>query len=218
MINFFCANRYGIKRITWKEKAILSNVQNVRLVKLSKGWRKKIVRGGVKKSRLRFVWLIASLGGAIIFLTGCGTDAVVSALKSATNFQTAKVWLEKVHFKASDDVNDTSPVTVDIVVAYKADLLAELLKMEAETYYRKLDQLKSDYAGQLDVFTWDIIRGQRLEVEISPSRVSGEGVVVFARYSSPGAHRAAIAEDREVIIQLDKMDFKVIPVKPTPSS
>lgn len=156
------------------------------------------------------------MGFSVCFLTACGTDAVVSAFKSATTFQTAKVWLEKVHFKASDNVNDTSPVTVNIVIAYKPELLAELLKMEADTYFRKVEQLKNDYKGQMDIFAWDIIRGQRLEGVINPSRVSGEGVVVFARYSSPGAHRVAIADDREVIIQLDKLDFKVMPLKPTP--
>jgi type VI secretion system protein len=144
---------------------------------------------------------------------------MVTALKSATNnFQPAKVWLEKVQFKAADNVNDTSPVTVHIVIAYKPELLKELMKMDAETYFHKLDQLKSDYTGQIDVFEWDIIRGQRLEAPITPSQVSGEGVVVFARYSSPGDHRVAIADDHEVIIQLDKLDFKVIPVRPSSDS
>jgi hypothetical protein len=48
--------------------------------------------------------------------------------------------------------------------------------------------------------------------------VSGEGAFVFARYSSPGDHRVAIADDYEIIIQLDKLDFKVIPVKPSSDS
>lgn len=154
-------------------------------------------------------------GFLLLFLTSCTTDALVSAFKSAVNFQTAKVWLEKIQFKAADNVNDTSPVTVHIVIPYKEDLFKELMKMDSETYFHKLDQLKSDHAGQIEIFEWDIIRGQRLNATIDPSRVSGEGAIVFARYSSPGPHRAAVGDAQEVIIQLDKLDFKVIPVKPT---
>ncbi|MBY0462051.1 MAG: hypothetical protein K2Q34_02600 [Alphaproteobacteria bacterium] len=149
-----------------------------------------------------------------LILVGCGSDAVVSALKSVVSLQPAKVWIEKVNFAASDDLNDNSPVTVHIVIPYKPELLADLSKMDADVYFQKIEQIKLDNAGQIDVFSWDIIRGQHLnEVLITPSKVTGEGVLVFARYSSPGPHRVAIADDKEVTIQLDKLDFKVIPVK-----
>lgn len=165
--------------------------------------------------RAQFVPSLTSFGviGWLAFgLMGCTTDALMMAFKSASSFHSAKVWLEKVNFKAADNVNDTSPVTVHIIIPYKPELLKELMKMDAETYFRKLPQMKTDYVGQFDIFEWDIIRGQRLEAPIVPSRVSGEGVLVFARYNSPGNHRAVIGEDHEVIIQLDKLDFKVIPV------
>jgi len=155
------------------------------------------------------LWLI--IGWLPFSLTGCTPDTFMTAFK-AVNLHSAKVWLEKVQFKAADNVNDTSPITVHIVVPYKPELLKELMKMDAETYFRKLPQIKTDYVGQFDIFEWDIIRGQRLEAPIVLSSMSGEGVLVFARYSSPGNHRAVIGEEHEVIIQLDKLDFKVIPV------
>ena len=159
--------------------------------------------------KLLFLLLLSSL-----ILVGCGSDAVVSALKSVVSLQPAKVWIEKVNFSASGNVNDSSPVTVHIVIPYKPELLADLSKMDADAYFQKVEQIKLDNAGQIDVFSWDIIRGQHLnDVPVTPSKVTGEGVLVFARYSSPGPHRVAIADDREVTIQLDKLDFKVIPVK-----
>ncbi|RZI45903.1 hypothetical protein [Candidatus Finniella inopinata] len=165
----------------------------------------------MSQSKSRLGPVLALLWVAFV-LVGCGTDAIFSAFKSLSSFSTAKVWLEKVKFKAADNVNDTSPVTIHIIIAYNPELLKELMKMDAETYFRKLPQLKSDYAGQYDIFEWDIIRGQRLEAPIVATRVSGEGAVVFARYSSPGNHRATVGEEHEIIIQLDKLDFKVIPV------
>jgi type VI secretion system protein len=149
-----------------------------------------------------------------LFLCSCASDVVMSSVKSVFGFKPANVWLEKVHFKAADNVNDNSPVTVHLLIPYSADLMKELLKMDADAYFKKADQIKIDNAGCLDVFSWDIIRGQRLnDVAITPSKLSGEGVVIFARYSSPGPHRATVADDREVVISLERSDFKVIPVK-----
>jgi type VI secretion system protein len=149
-----------------------------------------------------------------LLLSGCASDVVMSSIKSVLGFQPAKVWLEKVHFKAADNVNDSSPVTVHILIPYTADLLKDLMKIDADAYFQKANQIKIDNAGNLDVFSWDIIRGQRLnDVAITPSKLSGEGIVVFARYGTPGPHRAAIADDREVVISLERADFKVLPVK-----
>lgn len=124
--------------------------------------------------------------------------------------QTAKVWLHSVSFRAADDLNDSSPVTLHIVIPYTADLYTSLTKMSAEDYFRKAEQIKLDNTGNIDVFSWDLIRSQSLNDEpISPSKVSGEGVIVFGRYSSPGDHRVTIADDEKVTVHLNKSDFLI---------
>jgi hypothetical protein len=99
------------------------------------------------------LWLI--IGWLSFSLTGFTPDTLMTAFK-AVNLHSAKVWLEKVQFKAADNVNDTSPITVHIIVPYKPELLKELMKMDAKTYFRKLPQIKTDYVGQFDIFEWDI--------------------------------------------------------------
>lgn len=147
-------------------------------------------------------------------LSGCSTDTLSTSVKSVLLMQTAKVWLHKVSFRAADDLNDSSPVTLHLVIPYTADLYTSLTKMSAEDYFRKAEQIKLDNAGNIDVFSWDLIRSQSLNDEpISPSKVSGEGVIVFARYSSPGDHRVTIADDESVTIRLNKSDFLIERVK-----
>lgn len=154
------------------------------------------------------------LAPLLLLLTACGSDAIISAIKSGLSLQRSKVWIERVSFRAADDMNNSSPVTVHVVVVYKPELLAELVKMDAYGYFQKADQLKIDNAGQMDVFTFDIIRGQRLNNQpISPSKMSGEGVLIFARYASPGPHRATLSEESAVMIELNKDDFRVQPLK-----
>lgn len=159
------------------------------------------------------------LGGLILpclMLSGCGTDAVISAVKSTFNLDTAKVWLEKVNIKTASDANNNSPLQLHILIVYKKELLADLGKLNADTYFGKYEQIKNDNVGQVDFFVQELVPGQNVDgFTINPSKVSGEGVLVFARYSHelPGDHRMAIGEDKEVTIYLDKIDFRIESVK-----
>jgi type VI secretion system protein len=143
-----------------------------------------------------------------------GSDAIMSAIKSGMSFQRSKVWLERVSFRASEDMNNSSPVTIHVVVVYNPDLLKSIASMDAYAYFQKSDQLKIDNAGQIDIFSFDLIRGQRLNnQEINPTKSSGEGVIIFARYTSPGPHRAALSDESAVLVELGKDDFRVTPIK-----
>jgi type VI secretion system protein len=147
---------------------------------------------------------------ALVFVVAGSTGCSNGSLQSILSMQTAKVWLNKVSFRVADDVNDSSPVTLHILIPYKDDLLSELSKMSAEDYFKKSEQIKKDNAGNLDVFSWDLIRSQKLDDEpISPTKVSGVGILVFVRYSTPGDHRILIADDEAVLINLNKGDFSV---------
>ncbi|MES2607430.1 MAG: hypothetical protein V4544_01655 [Pseudomonadota bacterium] len=154
--------------------------------------------------------VVCVLSLVLVSLIGCSNGS----LQSLLSFQTAKVWLNKVSFRVADDVNDSSPVTLHILISYKDDLLSELSKMSAEDYFKKSEQIKNDNAGNLDVFSWDLIRSQKLDDEpITPTKVNGVGVLVFARYSTPGDHRISIADAEAVLIKLDKGDFSIESIK-----
>jgi type VI secretion system protein len=142
-------------------------------------------------------------------LTGCG-DLSSSALQSLTTFKASTVWLQKVSFKVSDQVNDSSPVTLHIVIPYTTDLYQSLSQMSATDYFSKVNQIKLDNAEKVDIFEWDLIRSQTLNDEsIKPSKSSGVGILVFAHYSAPGDHRLTIGSEENVLITLNNTDFTV---------
>lgn len=154
--------------------------------------------------------VICALLLVAVLSTGCSNGS----LQSILSFETAKVWLNKVSFRVADDVNDSSPVTLHILIPYKEDLLSDLSKMSAEEYFKRSEQIKNDNAGNLDIFAWDLIRSQKLDDEpVVPTKVSGVGIIVFARYSTPGDHRMSIADDEAVLIKLDKADFSIESMK-----
>lgn len=150
----------------------------------------------------------------MLILTNCGGGDLVSAVKMAVKMEPTKVWLQKVYFEVDDNLNDDSPVTVHIVVCYDAKLLKTLAKYTAAQYFEKLDQIKRDAGSNIDIFQWEIVPGQTLGPQpVKPNHVTGQGILVFARYTTAGNHRQAIADDREVTIQMGPKDFKVIPIK-----
>lgn len=158
------------------------------------------------------VLLLSSL--ALLLSASCSSkSALGDAAKSAVTFSTAKVWLEKVSFKVASDMNNNAPVAVHVLVVYNPDILEKLSKLPADKYFEQQVQLRKDFAENVDFFTWELVPNQNLsDQEITPTRVSGLAAIVFARYSSPGDHRATLGEERHILIDLQKKDFSVTPI------
>jgi type VI secretion system protein len=145
-----------------------------------------------------------------ILLSGCSNDALSTLMKSFTTFKTSSVWLKSVSFKVADKVNDSSPVKIHIVIIYTNDLLQNLSKMTSQEYFSKATQIKLDNSERMDVFEWELVRSEtRHDEPVKPNKYSGEGILVFAQYTTPGVHRASIGEDENVLITLNDEDFTV---------
>ncbi len=130
-------------------------------------------------------------------------------ISSALSFNVSKVWLERIQFKASDDANDSSPIKVHLVLIYKADLLPTILQMDSATYFSKIEQLKTDNPEAFEVLEFDVMKGQNFSANITPQRADSEAAIIFARYNSDGAHRAAVGSEKEIQINFGKSDFKI---------
>lgn len=150
------------------------------------------------------IFLIGIIG---IFLTNC------DSVKNAVGIKQSKVWLEKVNFKATPNANDSSPVKIHIIIAYKEDLAATISKMDANTYFQKAKTLKSDAGDDLDVFSIDVVPDSSCSLDINPSNSSGVIALMFARYTSPGDHRTNVSTDYEIQVDLDKNDLKITTIK-----
>lgn len=141
------------------------------------------------------------------FLISC------DSLKSAVGIKQSKVWLEKIDFKSAPNANDSAPVKIHVIIAYKEDLAAEIGKMDASTYFQKAKKLKSDAGEDLDVFSIDVVPDSSSSLDITPSSSSGVVALMFARYASPGDHRTNVSADYEIQVDLGKNDLKITPIK-----
>lgn len=139
-------------------------------------------------------------------LGGCSDGALQGAVK----MEKAKIWLEKVNFKVAKNVNGNSPIAVRLVIAYDDGVMGEVSKMTADQFFEKESQLKKDHANDMDVVAWEVVPGQEMDSEsISPTKAYGKGGFVFARYSTPDAHRESLADEQVITIHLDEKDFYI---------
>lgn len=152
----------------------------------------------------------------IMTLSGCmGPEAefggtLSQGVSSLFSMQSAKVWLQKVNFAVHGQVNDNSPLRLDLIIVKNEELLQSMKKLTADQYFTERTQLQRDHPGQLQLYTWEILPGHKLNpMKINIEKVSSAGVIIFARYRNPGAHRHLLSNEREITINLEQHDFTV---------
>lgn len=144
--------------------------------------------------------------GLGIFLGGCDDGALAGAIK----MDRAKLWLEKVNFKVSKRVNSNAPVSVHLIIIYDDGVLGQVSAMTADQYFAAEPQLRKDHANDIDITEWEIVPGQKMDSEtITLRKAYGKGAFIFARYSTPDAHREGIADEQEITVHLDEKDFYI---------
>lgn len=166
----------------------------------------------MKQSRLV---LFCTCALTLLLNVSCSSSSALGeAAKSAASFSIAKVWLEKIKFKVATDVNNNAPVAVHALVVYDQDVLNKLSQLPADKYFSQEQQFRKDFNEKVDFNVWEIVPGQNLDDQpFNPTKVSGLAVIIYARYSTPGDHRAIIGDDRETLIDLQKLDFTTTKIR-----
>lgn len=146
----------------------------------------------------------------LLLLAGCADESLFTSVRSLTNFESVKVWLKKVKFDIKDNMNHSAPVIFHVVIAYDKEVFGKLREMTALDYFgKKGKQFVRDHKDSLEVILdIDIVPGVSLkEKKIKPKKVSGVGVLAFANYNTPGAHRIVFDSEEEVEISFKKNTF-----------
>jgi len=113
----------------------------------------------------------------------------------------------------ADNANLNQPIAVDLVLVKDKDLLKQFSQLPATAWFDKRDQLMRDHAAKVELVSWEWVPGEvvpEVELKINPSI---DGAVIFARYSTPGDHRAVLSSFGPSQLSLDKEDFSYQPRK-----
>ena len=107
------------------------------------------------------------------------------------------------------DANQNQPVAFDFVEINDKDLAKEISKMTAADWFQKRGQIQEDFpkSHSISVKSWEWIPGQVVPDIAIPMRKPPRSTLVFANYSTPGPHRAAIdtAKPERIALERDEM-------------
>lgn len=116
-----------------------------------------------------------------------------------------------VRVEADPEINQNSPVAVEMIVVYDKDLLEALLAKTAREWFQSRAQVFKDHPGDKDFVsvTWEVVPGQSLPAQEVSFGTGARGGIVFADYFSEGAHRARFDPHQDLRIHLQDKDFSL---------
>lgn len=118
--------------------------------------------------------------------------------------------LTAISLYATPTVNKGYPVAVDVIFVYDEAAWDALPKLRASEWFAARADMKLLYGKQLDVLSWELVPGQRVQKVELPERLRAAlGTLIFADYTSPGAYKAVIQKRSRVHVYLDVQGFEV---------
>lgn len=111
--------------------------------------------------------------------------------------------------QARPEANDRSPVPVEVVLVKDEALVAALAALSARAWFDSRLQLARDHPDAFETRQWELVPGQRLEVEFPFGSRRGSALFVFANYLSAGAHRVRVDRLERFTIILEGDGFVI---------
>lgn len=144
-------------------------------------------------------WCLAV--AAMIFMAGlAGCSASLPRVK-----------VDTLSIAVSTQANLDTPIAVDAVLVRNAQLLDALLDLPSAKWFAQRDQWRRDHPDDLTVVSYEVVPGQ--QIAAAPFAFGGQrgaGVVVFANYQTPGAHRIRLdTGPANALLQLGDQDLSV---------
>ncbi|VWC49419.1 hypothetical protein BLA23254_07662 [Burkholderia lata] len=111
------------------------------------------------------------------------------------------------------EANLDAPIAVDVVLVRTPQLLDALLGLPAAKWFAQRDQMQRDYPKELAIHTYELVPGQRMADQPFPfGGQRAAGVLVFANYQTPGAHRTRLdGSPRKLSLELGDQDLRLSP-------
>ncbi|MGP0170819.1 type VI secretion protein [Pseudomonas sp. NCHU5208] len=126
-------------------------------------------------------------------------------------FSSEKIKLDSLVLDVAEGANDDTPIAVDFVLVTDADLFKLLSGVNARQWFSEREQYRRDYRQQFSIWSQELVPGQFREVRDFPfSGQEAAGLLVFAGYNTPGAHRLRLNEPGRVWLRFDSREMRLL--------
>lgn len=142
--------------------------------------------------------LFTMLLGLALALSGC-------------SFRGEKIELDSLTLDVAERANDDTPIAVDFVAVHDPDLLKLLSEIPARQWFAERGQYERDYRQLFSVWRLELVPGQFRDVRDFPfAGDEAAGLLVFAGYNTPGAHRLRLNESGRVWLRFDSREMRLL--------
>ncbi|MDZ5433119.1 type VI secretion protein [Pseudomonas fluorescens] len=142
---------------------------------------------------------------AILFLSLCGCSLFGP-----------RVDLDSLTLDVAPRANDNTPIAVDFIAVNDPDLLKQLSGITARQWFAEREQFQRDYRQLISVWGLELVPGQFLDRQ--PFPLGGKraaGLLVFASYNTPGAHRLRLDDQSDAWLKFDSREMNLVSNPPS---
>ncbi|MBL0845273.1 hypothetical protein [Pseudomonas mediterranea] len=130
---------------------------------------------------------------------------------SGCSFFAPSVDLDSLTLDVASRANDDTPIAVDFIAVNDPDLLKQLSAISARQWFAEREQFQRDYRHLMSVWGLELVPGQFIDRQ--PFPLEGRraaGLLVFASYNTPGAHRLRLDDRRKAWLKFDSREMSLV--------
>ena len=137
--------------------------------------------------------------------------AFLFALLAGCSFFGPKVDLDSLTLDVAPKANDDTPIAVDFIAVADPDLLKQLSAISASQWFAGREQYQRDYRQLMSVWGLELVPGQFIDRQPFPlGGKKAAGLLVFASYNTPGAHRLRLDDQSEAWLKFDSREMSLV--------
>lgn len=122
-----------------------------------------------------------------------------------------KVDLDSLTLDVAPKANDDTPIAVDFIAVADPDLLKQLSGISASQWFAEREQYQRDYRQLMSVWGLELVPGQFIDRQPFPlGGKKAAGLLVFASYNTPGAHRLRLDDQSEAWLKFDSREMSLV--------
>ena len=162
-----------------------------------------------KKANKKQFWTV-SRKGKIILYARLFSLVLFLSLAGCSLFG-PRVDLDNLTLDVAPRANDDTPIAVDFIAVNDVDLLKQLSGITARQWFAEREQFQRDYRQLMTVWGLELVPGQFIDKQ--PFPLGGQraaGLLVFASYNTPGAHRLRLDDQSNAWLKFDSREMTLV--------
>ncbi len=122
-----------------------------------------------------------------------------------------RVDLDNLTLDVAPKANDDTPIAVDFIAVNDPDLLKQLSGITARQWFADREQYQRDYRQLITVWGLELVPGQFIDKQPFPlGGKRASGLLVFASYNTPGAHRLRLDDQHDAWLKFDSREMTLV--------